>query len=257
MTHPVPWQLSPEDPALDALSERHRRHVAAVWRRRSANERRASSVFVALHERLVAFGADPAVLELSSSAITDELRHAELCAELSKRYDPSCAPPEVLAPVPPPQFPRRAPHLAHALFAALQSSVNETLATGYMGACLDEATGVWPREALRSILRDEVRHARIGWAVLASPRLSRADRANVAGTMPRLLEVCVGAWWAEVEPERSLELPEGYGGLSRGKLGAVIRETLSGVIVPGLEHVGVDPAPARRWIADNAWSSVS
>jgi len=252
MSHPTHFELSASDPVVEALPVAMRRDIAKVWRRRAMNERRASFVFADLHENLVAFAAEPDVLELSRTAVEDELRHAELCAELSRRYDPIVAPPEVALPVPSPEFPRRAPHVAQALFAALQSSVNETLATGYMGACLDQATGVWPREALRAILRDEVRHARIGWAVLASTRLSPADRANIAGTMPRLLEVCVGAWWAEVEPERSVELPEGHGGLARSDLLATVRETLSGVILPGLDHVGIDSGPARRWVEANA-----
>lgn len=251
------FTLSATDPSVEALPDSMRRNVARLWRRRATSERRAGAVFADLHRSLVAFGAARPVLELCASAVQDELRHGELCAELSRRYDAHVASPELAAPILPPEFPRREAHVAQALFAALQSSVNETLATGYMGACLDQAVGVWSREALRAILRDEVRHARIGWAVLASSRLSRDDRSNIAGTMPRLLEVCVAAWWADLEPGESAELPEGHGSLARPALIACVRETLIHVILPGLEHVGVDPTPARRWVEAHALASAS
>src|SRR3954467_15057707 len=60
-------------------------------------------------------------------------------------------------------------HLPRALSLCLEQAKTETVAT-----------------ALRHIIEDEVRHARIGWAVLASDKLSDADRRVISNRLPSL-----------------------------------------------------------------------
>ena len=103
-------------------------------------------------------------------------------------------------------------------------------------------------EALRALLSDEVRHARIGWTVLASPELGVTARGAIARAMPILLDACVGAWLSDVASEDSAVLPRGHGSLPPAELRSTVEDTLNAVIVPGLEHVGIDPAPARAWL---------
>jgi hypothetical protein len=111
------------------------------------------------------------------------------------------------------------------------------------------------RHALRALLADEVRHARIGWAVLASPLLTVDDRRVIASFMPQLLQVCVEAWLNEEdELEGERQIPKGHGNLGSAELGSCVDDTLRNVIVPGLEHVGIDSGPAQRWAFAHARS---
>jgi len=213
-------------------------------------------VFTQLHAELRLFGANEGVLELSARAIEDEAFHAELCrltAELYLQGPATLAPP---AHPPAPAFPVCSARVSRALFAALHSAINETLAVSYLSACLAEAESETPQPVLKAILSDEVRHARIGWAVLGSPKLSRHDRVTIASFMPALLDVCVGTWLADSEdcPDH---LPAGHGHIGRSKIAVAIDQTLDDVILPGLEHVRVDGTLARRWVADARGSSES
>ncbi|HWA73705.1 MAG TPA: ferritin-like domain-containing protein [Polyangiaceae bacterium] len=241
--------LPGQDRVLDALPESTRVSIAGVWQRRARNELRTSSVFASLHRELMAFGVELPVLALSAHAVGDELRHAELCLRVAARYSGQVATLQPAEPVPPPSFTVCSQRVERALFAALQSSINETLATGFLSACLDEASGAIARHALRALLADEVRHARIGWAVLASPRLTAADRQVIASFMPQLLQICVDAWLSEEdELESEREIPPGHGNMRSLALRACVDDTLRTVIVPGLEHVGIASGPAQSWV---------
>lgn len=245
-------ELPERDLVLDELPVASRELIASVWRRRARNELRTSSVFASLHRELMAFGADFPVLSLSSAAVGDEVRHAQLCVRVAERYAGESFEFEPVAAVEPPSFSVCSRQVERALFAALQCSVNETLATGFLGACLEQARGAVARHALRALLTDEVRHARIGWAVLASPRLSAADRGAVAEFMPALLHVCVGAWLTDDDTlELEQEIPEGHGNLASPALQASVDDMLRSVIVPGLEHVAIDSRPARSWLEEH------
>lgn len=116
-----------------------------------------------------------------------------------------------------------AARVARALYAALHCSVNETLATAYLGECLDQVQGVVAKAALREIIQDEVRHARIGWAVLASDKLTPADRGTIANTMPVLLDICVSQWLRDVESEFPNELSAGHGCIRHRTINALDR----------------------------------
>jgi hypothetical protein len=245
--------LPTRDEVLDALPQSTRSVIAGVWQRRARNELRTSSVFASLHRELMAFGVELPVLSLSARAVFDELGHAELCLQVAARYSGQLVTLEAVEPVPPPSFSVCSRRVERALFAALQSSINETLATGFLNACLRESSSAIVRHALRALLADEVRHARIGWAVLASPRLTVDDRRVIASFMPQLLQVCVHAWLNdEDELTGEREIPAGHGNLSRAALGTSVDDTLRNVIVPGLEHVGIDSGPAQSWTSAHA-----
>src|SRR6188768_823974 len=165
-----------DDAALRALSLDARRQLGELWRSRAQNELVTSTVFAQLHAELHLFGTPEEVLALAARAVDDEAYHAELCRLTAELY--LGEPVFVLAPseTPPPAFPVCSPRVQRALFAALHSAVNETIAVTYLSACLAEAQSEVARRVLKELLSDEVRHARIGWAVLASPRLAGSDR---------------------------------------------------------------------------------
>jgi hypothetical protein len=239
------------DVAVDALPVALRQALAGIWQRRATNELRTSSVFASLHRELLAFGAEPSVLSLSARAIDDEARHAALCASVAEHYAGEAVPLPSVGPVESPTFAVCSERVARALFAALQSSINETLAVGFLAECLKKPSSEFTRAALRSLLTDEVRHARIGWAILGSPKLSASDRGVVASFMPALLQVCVGAWLDDDGVPGLDVIPDGHGHLSSDSLHANLKETLTGVILPGLAHVGIDPSEARAWLQTN------
>lgn len=239
------------DHAVRELTAGARGRLASLWRSRAENELATSRVFAQLDGDLRAFGAPANVLELSTRAVDDEVFHAELCAIASEIYG---AQPQPLEPPREPERPSFAvcsPHVHGALFAALHSAVNETIGVTYLSACLAQARSRAARCVIKEILSDEVRHSRIGWAVLASPQLGPRDRANIASFMPALLDACVSSWLVDVETDFPDELVLGHGCIHHLGIAQAVKDALRGVILPGLEHVGIDATPARRWVAQN------
>jgi hypothetical protein len=236
-----------EDDAVRDLTPIARRRLAKLWRRRAENELATSRVFAQLDHDLRLFGAPSEVLELSARAADDEAFHAELCALTSEIYGEEARP---LVPPPQPPRPRFAvcsPRVHGALFAALHSAINETIGVTYLSACLAQAHSRAARCVVKEILSDEVRHSRIGWAVLASPQLSSHDRASIASFIPALLDVCVGTWLADIETDYPDDLPSGHGCIQHHGIAQAVKDAVHGVILPGLEHIGIDARPARQW----------
>lgn len=226
-------------------------HVGELWRRRAKNELTTSRVFELLHAELQELPAPPQVLALCRAAVDDERAHADWCQRLAEHYGASPEPPSVLIEPRSPRFPVCSPRVHRSLFAALHCSVNETLAVTYLSACLAEAQSPVVRDVLKRILKDEVRHSRIGWAVLASPALDPADRRSVAGFMPALLQACVEAWFADTD-DWLPDVPRGYGFITRTELTAATRAAIHDIILPGLDHLQIASAPARQWAASCA-----
>jgi len=238
-----------EDASLRALSPDARRHLGGLWRRRAENEARTSGVFVQLDAELRLFGAPEEVLALSLRAIDDEAFHSEICQLTAELYLGCSAPLSKLEELPTPWFPVCSTRVQRALFAALHSAVNETLAVTYLAKCLAEAQGDAVRRVLKEILSDEVRHSRIGWAILGSPKLTAHEREAVASFMPALLDACVGTWLADNELNYPDDLPAGHGCINHSGIALALDEALDDVILPGLEHVGVDATSSRRWVS--------
>jgi hypothetical protein len=240
-----------EDDAVRGLTPEARRRLGRLWRRRAENELATSRAFAQLDHDLRLFGAPSEVLELSARAVDDEVFHAALCARASEIYGEETRP-LVGPPEPPrPSFPVCSPRVHGALFAALHSAVNETIGVTYLSACFAEAQGRAAHRVVKELLSDEVRHSRIGWAVLASPQLDTQARATIASFMPALLDVCVGAWLADIETDYPRDLPRGHGCINHVGIAQAVRDALHGVILPGLDHVGIDATAARQWVAQS------
>jgi hypothetical protein len=240
-----------EDDPVRSLTPNARQRLGVLWRRRAENELATSRVFAQLDRDLRWFGAASEVLQLSARAVDEEVLHSELCALTSEIYGEQSRPLALAQEPTPPIFPVCSPRVHGALFAALHSAVNETIGVTYLSACLAEAQSRAARCVVKELLGDEVRHSRIGWAVLASPQLGPSERASIASFMPALLDVCVGTWLADVESDYPDELPPGHGCINHHGIAQAVKDALHGVILPGLEHVGIDATAAREWVAQS------
>src|SRR5689334_15419611 len=134
--------LPDHDPTIDALAPAMRALLADVWARRAGSELAAGAVFAIVERELAELGAGPDVLALAQRAVADEPRHSELCRRLAEAY--AGAP---VAPAPDPgdvEVPHHVgadPVLTRHLHVVTMCCINETIACGFVEACLAEATG--------------------------------------------------------------------------------------------------------------------
>jgi len=231
------------DETIEALPAGERALLASLWQQRASSESSVRSVFEQVIAELTATGAHREVIALAQRAAGDEARHAAVCARLAAVYHGG--PVEIdtrsgvrLADTGAP------PRLQAALHVVNLCCISETIASAFVEACLLECEGDMLRDLHGSHLADEVRHARIGWAHVAS--LSREERAAIAERLPELVRVQILAWESRIG-----ELPEdgvpGHGYPPRAKLIATVHGAVRDLVLPGFDYVEIETRAARAW----------
>jgi hypothetical protein len=233
----------------EGLTDSERRALAELWAFRARSEHEATSRFARLSERLRAVGAAPAIVDLATTAVEDERRHRGACAAMAERYgEPVMAFAELVVPeVAPPELalPERVLYETVA-FCAITESINAALLARTQKVATDPET----HRVVRDILSDEVNHSRVGWGHLASTTVPRAFLGRwlpfmLGATLP---ETLFDATVDDVASDAALR----HGLLPRSVLQEIFRDTMSGVVLPGLENFGVDTSAAKEWLAAHA-----
>lgn len=228
----------PDDATIELLPEPSRRAIAGHWLHRASAELGVAVAFEALRPRLRDVGAAEVVLALADKAIDDERRHGELCARLSARYLGEA----VAVPEPRdgalPDFGTGDEPTEVALVVLGMCCINESIASEWIRSCWQLATSPTALAANKAHLQDEIDHARLGWAHLASSAVSPALKRTLRTWAPRLVRVNVAEW-----KKRDALLPEegipSHGHMSVGDHDDVIDAAVRDVVLPGLAHVGI------------------
>lgn len=249
-------RLPLDDRSVDALADDVRTAAARHWERRAKSELRIGRGFAVLAERLAESGAHPRVVELTILASEDEPRHAEICRQLSGVYAGSAPPDLELEDLVVPNFGTGDERLELVLLVAGTCCINETIATSWIEASLRSSRAPIAVAAHRAHLREEIDHARIGWAHLASSAVSDDLRDAMGERLVAMLDANVAIW---TRPDAFLP-PEGvtdHGLLSRTAAHEAVRSALADLVLPGFERVGVGVARARTWLASSSPSATS
>lgn len=193
-------------------------------------------------------GATGVVLQTLSRATEEEARHAEICMRLAEAYARAPIPRLEVGDVPLPRFGVGDEELETTLLVAGMCCVNETVATAWLSACLKDSRAPLAITANRLHLEEEIDHARLGWAHLASSAVSDKTRDALGELLPALLESNAPGWERDDEllPAEGVS---GHGHLSAGASRAVFREALRDLVIPGFAHVGVDTHRASTWLS--------
>lgn len=238
-----------------SLDTAERAHVAEAWRFRWQVEREAEARFLRLAGRLARVGAAAELQEMARSASADERRHVGLCAELAEGYgavlDPhALAEPGEVAPAGLSEPDR----VLYEVVAAC--CITETESCGVLTTLL--AGEMLPRvkEIVHEIARDEVTHARLGWAHLAAEAARRDVRA-LADWVPMMLQGTAPAdlFAAGATAAGSPRLLA-HGVLPHAEKRRVFESMLAEVVFPGLESFDIDTAPSRAWLARRSAGAV-
>jgi len=124
----------------------------------------------------------------------------------------------------------------------------------YFTEMLARTTDPVAREAIESLLEDEIDHGRVGWAYLAERARARSTE-GLAEALPamltRTLRGVLGAKVPAQEDDPRLEAC-GYLGARAGV--EVYTRAVHDVILPGFETLGVDLGPARALLRDRDWA---
>jgi hypothetical protein len=226
-----------------------RNAARGMWSYRLESELDAAERFRALAPTLQALGSSPSLVDMAHEAASDELRHASLCRELIAHFGgalPTDKPRARAGRIAPAGLEGR--ERAFYEIVAL-SCITETLSTALLGELVARAGDPVCKQAMHSILRDEVNHSRLGWAFLAEER-SRGARDCVGRHVPEMLEAALGPHFFAFAgaPDAQQKELAAIGSLERPERQRIVRETLESVILPGLERFGIETSPAKRWL---------
>jgi hypothetical protein len=237
-----------DDAGIDGLEPAARRAVAEIWLGRAQSELRVGARFELL--RTSFRGAPPELTASLANAAEDERRHSELCAAVAARYAGEPVSVNEVEPEPLVRFGDADEQLSVLLHLVLLSCINESTSTFYLRAAMKGSRYPLARAALRELLADDVEHARIGWAHLASANVTVDERAHVARALPTLLGVS-RALWTDV-PERREPWFAEHGCAGRDAAGAAFEAAVRTIVLPGMAHVGIGTEHAAAWLARSA-----
>ncbi len=255
-THRDPWPQWPGD--LNHLPNPLRQSAAIQWAGRARNEHRSVHQFSALALAATRARLPLTVLGGLARLVTDEVRHAEVCARMALLCQPEHDPHAMRWPVPTtgwapaPEDPEG--NTAWMAYAVLEACCfGETLSVPMLKAISTVATEPVARAAAEQILRDEHLHARFGWDTLGLlwPRLTEASRASLVAQIPGMIRgfersCCQDITPAQVAQNPTVTIEPGdaatpnLGTLTPMQYAVIFYATMESEILPALRALEID-----------------
>src|SRR5262245_27082143 len=220
-----------DDPAVALLSKEERTAIAGHWKHRARSELQVGRAFAAMIPLLRERRARAAILDHLEHGSEEEVRQSEVCAQLAEIYSDDTVVRPQIDSVPLPRFEVGDEDLEMALLVAGMCCVNETIATAWISACLAASQTPLSSMANRIHLHDEIEHARVGWAYLASDAISDATRRALPACLPRLLEANAPGWERE-DPSLPAEGVPSHGHLAVAVSRRVFVDAVADLVIP-------------------------
>lgn len=195
------------------------------------------------------FGVARELIQRTREATEDERRHADLCLEVARRFggeEPTFEPYEFW----------REPDGREVLLSNVVATccMVETLNAPFLTICLETARDTEMRDVLRALLKDEINHAKLGWAYLAWAR-QQGEGDRLFEELPSMIAdqaaptIFAGPPLADLHEE---ELAS-FGQLTWHQRKRLLFETFNDVIFPGLEASGISTSLGRQWMKKPVW----
>lgn len=210
--------------------------AARVWLHRQRIELEAADLFASLGRELAVLGYTD-LAERATEASDDEQRHAVRCAELATALGECRGESEQPRPIA--VGPQDLTARDRVLYVAVAvGCITESLSCALLLALREAATHPRVRATIDEVLRDEIEHARIGWAVLDA-EAARRDVGWIARYLPAMAKAAVDD---DVKPMTGDDELAGLGVLPRKQVERLVSETWTSVIGPGLRRYGIASA---------------
>jgi hypothetical protein len=247
---PVDWGRS----GAAALPADLRAGLAGLWRARMISEHRSCGIFNLYALDLLGAGAPAEFLSLACRAALDEVRHAELFARVAGLYSGQVeTPPPGIPPMPDdPAVPMRLQVAREALHLGVASETFSAVSLVEMHARAGDPV---IRQVAAVVISDEIYHARMGWAFLASLLADDPGgeaRGYLQGDLLPLFDDFVRDIFGDPSqlpppsvPRGQLDLAVAHGYSSTRDEWRLFRGTLDEVWIPGLRALGLDTSALR------------
>lgn len=247
--------LSAEAPAFAVTlppeqtpSEVELRLAQSTWRGRMVNEHASARVFAQLVPQLMRAEVSPALQASALDMAQDELRHARQCAGVLVSLGAE-AEGELPALVDLPAHEDAESPLEVVLRNVMSiCCLSETVAVALIDAERRALDGNPLSQVLKTILADEVQHARFGWSLFAEVPLDDALRTRLSAYLECALEHLESHELAHLAPVCAPVGAQALGACDGTLAREILYSTIREVIVPGFARYGIaaDPSWGRR-----------
>lgn len=216
-----------------------------AWAFRTLVEREAHVRFSQMAAALREHGVDAELADRVARASNDEKRHAALCLELATELGSAVAEGGWEArPLAPATF---GPRDALMYEVAAQCCIAESESMATLSVLMDSMQASRYRDAVITIARDEVEHARLGWAILGKEREQRSLSFLEPWLSP-MIETGGAPLFADAPAGAEEEGLVAYGVLPHAQKRDVFVEALAEVIVPGFMRLGIGTGAIDEWL---------
>jgi hypothetical protein len=219
------------------LSSEQRERLGKYWLDRATGELTTALTFEFMLADLTEEDAPASLLDLARRAISDEHLHADWCLRWAERVDPE-------RPVRP-----RVSGMLPLIFDGASEHDNRLLRTIF-GCCFSETVAVHvlaashPKITLESVhrlnqqhLKEEMGHARLGWALLGWSGITARDRDMIGAYVPEMVRLTRRVWQSTRRAGEEELHQLGY--LSSSIVDPACDDALENVTMPGLRHLGI------------------
>ena len=229
-----------------------RSRAAGVWAFRARAEAIASGRFVQLGRDLADVNAPQVVVELAQRAAEEEARHIEICMELVE-----CLGAHIEKPATPDfRLPEQLKNKQRMVLLQMvgTSCINETISATVLAEMMRRAESGQMHDSIQEILRDEIDHGRMGWAYVA--HLAQQGEVGFVGErLPFLLEAAIeDELFDTPDPDDPDAATMCLGALPKVERARLFQSAVSDLILPGLEHFGIDTTAGQKWLNTRAAS---
>lgn len=228
----------------DVISQRE---LGQRWAYRAGLEHAAARRFDWLAACLREAGFADSLVAIARESAAQERVHVRLCSDIAVRFDATVELEEGGAIETAP--PSLSLHQRTLYEVVAVCCIAETANAAVVAVGADDIVDPEIRRAVRTILADEVQHSRLGWHLLASCDLSRADLGMLGGFVPHMLRGTVRDDLFAAQSVRGDEaVMATFGTLPLEGRRATFLAAMREVALPGLAYHGVDTTLAATFL---------
>lgn len=222
---------------LSELTSEQRDCLHAYWLDRAEGELTTALTFEFMLDDLRQENAPAELLALAQKALEDEHRHVDWCLRWARAVDAERPAEARLGGTRPLAFDGASPRDNRLLRTVFGCCFSETVAVHVLRASHAHITLESVRRLNHEHLKEELPHARLGWALLGWSGIEWCDRDMIAEHVPEMARLTRMVWKTTPRPPDDALHALGY--LSSEIIDPACEEALRDVVFPGLQHLGV------------------
>lgn len=224
---------------------------AEHWAQRASAELGAAKKFKTIHSRLQDQATHSSILKLVNEAVTDEENHAYLCAKMAKSlgHKTGFTGSSGSAASAKPSWHNLSEPKKLLLDLVLMSCVVESINANLMTTLFSNSKESSVNGIIRKILKDEIKHGKIGWAYLSYLQ-GQQELSFIAEHLAEMLDIAVrDELFDSNEAELQTNAYE-FGVLPEEQRLGQFCDSLQNIVQPGLSHFGIDNSAVTNWLKE-------